>query len=46
MAQGQRPQYGVFVSREIEAGKNFYTKIRSAWNVAKDGISITSMQRR
>jgi hypothetical protein len=41
MAQGQRPQYGVFVSREIEAGKNFYTKIRSAWNIAKDGISIT-----
>jgi hypothetical protein len=41
MAQGQRPQYDVFVSREIEAGKNFYTKIGSAWNVAKDGISIT-----
>ena len=41
MAQGQRPQYDVFVSREIEAGKNFYTKIASAWNVAKDGISIT-----
>jgi hypothetical protein len=38
---GQRPQYDVFVSREIEAGKNFYTKIGSAWNVAKDGISIT-----
>jgi len=41
MAQGQRPQYDVFVSREIEAGKHFYTKIGSAWNVAKDGISIT-----
>jgi hypothetical protein len=41
MAQGQRPQYDVFVSREIEVGKNFYTKIGSAWNVAKDGISIT-----
>jgi hypothetical protein len=41
MTQGQRPQYDVFVSREIEAGKNFYTKIGSAWNVAKDGISIT-----
>jgi len=41
MAQGQRPQYDVFVSREIEAGKNFYTKIGSAWNVSKDGISIT-----
>jgi hypothetical protein len=33
MAQGQRPQYDVFVSREIEARKNFYTKIGSAWNV-------------
>jgi hypothetical protein len=41
MAQGQRPQYDVFVSREIEAGKNFYTKIGAAWDVAKDGISIT-----
>jgi hypothetical protein len=35
------PNSDVFVSREIEAGKNFYTKIGSAWNVAKDGISIT-----
>jgi hypothetical protein len=41
MAQGQRPQYNVFVFREIEAGKNSYTKIGSAWNVAKEGISIT-----
>jgi hypothetical protein len=40
-ASVQRPQYDVFVSRGIEAGKNFYTKIGSAWNVAKDGISIT-----
>ena len=36
----ERPQY-VFVSREVEGGKNFYTKIGSAWNVAKEGISIT-----
>jgi hypothetical protein len=41
MAQGQRPQYDVFVSREMEAGKSFGTKIGSAWNVSKDGISIT-----
>jgi hypothetical protein len=38
---GQRPQYDVFVSREIEAGKSFYTKIGAAWDVGKDGISIT-----
>jgi|NGEPerStandDraft_6_1074524.scaffolds.fasta_scaffold55175_3 hypothetical protein len=36
MAQGQRPQYDVFVSREIEVGKNFYTKIGSAWNPDAD----------
>lgn len=38
---GQRPQYDVFVSREIEDGRNFYTKIGAAWDVGKNGISIT-----
>jgi hypothetical protein len=45
MAKGERPAYDVFVSRntaaEGEEPKNFYTKIGSAWNVAKDGISIS-----
>jgi hypothetical protein len=38
---GQRPQYDVFVAPEIEDGRNFYTKIGAAWDVGKDGISIT-----
>jgi hypothetical protein len=37
---GQRPQHDVFVSREIEPGKNFYAKIRAAWDVAKRRHSI------
>lgn len=40
MATGNKPAYDVFVSREIDKDRNFYTRIGSAWNVAKDGISI------
>ncbi len=39
MAKGQKPQFDVFVSRET-GGKNHYTRIGAAWNVAKGGISI------
>ena len=39
MAKGQRPDYEVFVSREVD-GKNYYTKIGAACLVAKDGISV------
>lgn len=39
MANGKKPDYAVFVSREAN-GKNFYTRIGSAWNVSNDGISI------
>ncbi len=40
MAKGERPAYDVFVSREMADGKHFYSKVGSAWNVAKEGISI------
>lgn len=37
---GKRPDYDVFVSRP-DGDKNFYTKVGAAWNVAKEGISIS-----
>jgi len=37
---GEKPAYDVFVSRKMADGKNFYTRVGSAWNVSKDGISI------
>jgi len=40
MAQGNKPHYAVYVTREGSDGKNFYTRIGSAWRVANDGISI------
>lgn len=40
MAQGRRPDLEVFVSREGGDGKNYYTRVGSAWRVANDGISI------
>ena len=36
---GNRPDYGVFVSRK-NGDKSFFTRVGSAWNVGKDGISI------
>jgi hypothetical protein len=39
MAKGKKPDWRVLVSRE-NGDKNFYTEVGSAWNVAKDGISI------
>ncbi len=36
---GKRPDYKVLVSRE-NGDKTFYSEIGSAWNVAKEGISI------
>lgn len=40
MAQGQKPAFEVFSSRDDGKGGNRYTKLGVAWNVAKDGISI------
>jgi hypothetical protein len=40
MAKGQRPDYNVYVSRQDQNGKAFYTDVGAAWNVAKEGISI------
>ena len=40
---GKKPNYKVLVSRDNGEGedkKTYYTEIGSAWNVAKDGISI------
>lgn len=37
---GSKPKYEVYVSRQGTDDKNFYTKIGSAWLVAKEGISI------
>jgi hypothetical protein len=37
---GRKPEYDVFVSKEREGDKPFYTRVGGAWNVAKDGISI------
>ncbi len=39
MAKGDKPDFGVFVSRK-NGDDNFYTRVGSAWNVDKDGISI------
>ena len=39
MAQGKRPDYRVYVTRE-SGGKTFYNPIGAAWKVANDGISI------
>ncbi len=36
---GKKPDYKVLVSRE-NGDKTYYTEIGSAWNVAKDGISV------
>lgn len=40
MANGSKPDYAVYVTRERENDKPFYTRVGSAWKVAKDGISI------
>jgi hypothetical protein len=40
MAQGQRPAYDVFTSREVEGQSSFYTRVGAAWKVSKGGISI------
>jgi len=40
MAQGRKPDFDVFVSKEREGDKPFYTRVGGAWSVAKDGISI------
>lgn len=40
MAKGSKPDYGVFVSRKGDDGKNYYLSVGAAWNVNKDGISI------
>ena len=39
MANGQKPDYRVLVSRE-SGGKNYYTEVGAAWVVSNDGISI------
>ncbi len=39
MAQGRKPDFAVYVTREAN-GKNHYTRIGSAWRVANDGVSI------
>ena len=39
MAQGKRPDYRVFVTREV-GGKTYYTEVGAGWQVANDGISI------
>ncbi len=36
----RKPDFEVFVTKEREGEKPFYTKIGGAWSVAKDGISI------
>ena len=40
MADGKKPDYDVFVSREGSDQKTYYTRVGAAWKVAKDGISI------
>ncbi len=37
---GKSPDYNVMVSRKGSDGKNHYSTVGAAWNVAKDGISI------
>lgn len=40
MAQGNKPDYAVYVTREGRDGKQFYTRVGAAWRVGNDGISI------
>lgn len=41
MADGRKPDFKVFVSREGNGDqKNWYTEVGAAWKVAKDGISL------
>ena len=41
MPAGNKPNYGVFVSRKSNGdSKAFFTRVGSAWNVGADGISI------
>jgi hypothetical protein len=37
---GRKPDFDVFVSKDREGDKPFYTRVGGAWNVAKEGISI------
>lgn len=39
MANGKRPDYRVFVSRQV-GDKNYFTEVGAAWHVSGDGISI------
>lgn len=39
MTKGKKPDYEIFISQK-NGDKNFYTKIGSAWVVAKEGLSI------
>ena len=39
MAQGNKPDYAVYVTRKGR-DKDYYTRIGSAWQVANGGISI------
>ena len=41
MANGSKPDYGVYVSRKGDGDKNYYNRVGSAWRVAKEGISIS-----
>jgi hypothetical protein len=40
MAQGNKPAYAVYVTREGRDGKTFYTRIGSAWRVGNDGVAV------
>ena len=40
MAQGRRPDFCVYVTREGTDGKTHYRQIGVAWSVANDGVSI------
>jgi hypothetical protein len=40
MAQGRKPDFNVYVTREGGDGKNHYRQIGVAWSVANGGISI------
>lgn len=40
MANGKKPDYKVFVSREGKNDKAFYTEVGAGWVVANEGISI------
>ena len=40
MANGNKPDFNVFISEKGKDDKIYYHRVGAAWNVSNDGISI------